>query len=500
MTSALAEACARAQTQLRIDRPARALYELQVIPTPDRRANLASLRLELDALWERIRDLEVTEGAEVATFRELVTAIPHAQGPQADRDAVTALCTNRLRYLAQNGDAGYDSIASFLATESGRRAEPSLRARLHLLAALCADRTLDPGRGRPHLDAAEELFRELKDPLGLADVKLMRGLNHMYGANWNLAAEELRSAATTYGASGAQVREYKSNHNLAVLYVWRGWFTKAEPLAVETVEKFASGALEEVSHKDVKVASAQANLGLLYLRTGRFDQADATLRSALDSVTPLSASNHSALRTAGLLHEYLGELGLNSGNFGMAKKHLKEAAAIADKLESGRMRFEVMRLQAALALVAGDVSEAKKLIDAALAHFGDHGLERTFCLRVRGHVRLLAGETDIGVADLMSALTFLDTMNEDFERHLVVYLLARRDAPPTMSELLSFSALRYLDETAAAELIMETAIDGPLRRIVGHLDTVERRSREREPEFEKLRRALRFRNVPSSTA
>jgi len=202
---------------------------------------------------------------------------------------------------------------------------------------------------------AEALFREgaqrSGSPKGRADALCGLGLILQYQGRQDEALEALLGALAAHEAAGDTAGAARDRMNLAAVHLNR------DRIAAAREQYEIALALCREPGRTADQGFALAGLGLTSLRSGRLDQAEAELQSALETLASCPCPSERAVA-----HELYGRVELRQGRDRDAASHFTAARDLA--LSTGR-RETLWRAHAGL----GDVASGQGDLQAAADHY-----------------------------------------------------------------------------------------------------------------------------------
>lgn len=210
--------------------------------------------------------------------------------------------------------------------------------------------------GIPDGERSLQLYEEIGDLVGQTKILNVLGIHAYYRGHWDEAVEYYTRSAERGAKSGDIVRSASSMHNIGEILLDQGHYEAAEEplsraLRIWQGASFVAGT-----------GTAHANLGRLYTRLGRLDEAAAELDAA-----------HEQFTEAGMEADVLEER-IRRAELLIYQKQPKEALALVDALLSNNAdvagteisRSSLHRMAAYALAAAGDHDAACRHIDASL--------------------------------------------------------------------------------------------------------------------------------------
>jgi tetratricopeptide (TPR) repeat protein len=271
--------------------------------------------------------------------------------------------------LLITGACGYLAFAHWEdATEIVRESLKEARHRNELRAKAAAqleDARAELTRGRfgealQRIEDGIGLAREGGDGIREAEALLTRGLVRAEMGEWTPARADLDASASVYQIYGSEEGKARATLELAHLERDLGAFGRAE------------ARYQEVPGEDAALGKA-----MLELLQGDLASAERGLESVRDSQSAGVARAQAAL--------YLGILAFTRGDSEEAERSWSEAA-------SGMDSHEIDLFRGYAALASGKAEESRRIFDACLRYFEEHGPEGAVLSAREG----LEGRTDEG--------------------------------------------------------------------------------------------------------
>jgi serine/threonine-protein kinase len=239
---------------------------------------------------------------------------------------------------------------------------------------------------------AERLDRTTPQPETEAAIRYVLGLVYFQTGQAIKGERHLTRARELFAvhASPEDPRRLGADVLAASYHITMGRFAEAERQAIDVRARWASPPPSAV-------AGMSENLGLAQYRLGKTDDAERTLRSAIESVERVLGAND---RNVGLLSADLALVYLERGQFQQAAERLERAAAISRASASGTsvaLGWSLVNLAIAYRFL-GQTDEVFRI--ATEAHdrmreaLGEGHYSLVHSLTLLGYVRAIRGEPD----------------------------------------------------------------------------------------------------------
>jgi tetratricopeptide (TPR) repeat protein len=271
-----------------------------------------------------------------------------------------------------------------------------------------------------NVDAAEQAYQALQDPLGLALVVVFRGLLELMAGQFPDAERHVFVGLEMYRELGNPVGEADALGWLGAVQQGTGRLDQAEMNLMRSLE------LYRAVRDRMQEASGLYFLASAQLDAGKFDEAQVNLTLALQ----MCRDGGDAFDEAGILNQ-LGRLDVeraacqpgSSADLGRAERTLTRALGIYRSRRSAPGEGEVLNNLGRLYVLGGRYLQARECLDTALALAGAEGdPEQARALEGIGLCLLRSGERDHGMLYLRRALVVYQGIESHFGARLAALI------------------------------------------------------------------------------
>ncbi|HZI20410.1 MAG TPA: tetratricopeptide repeat protein [Pyrinomonadaceae bacterium] len=326
----------------------------------------------------------------LASLQKFADALP-AQALEAHPRALAHRAeVTRLRDEYEAAQSLFHRAAKLLSEQGDREGEAEV---WHSLAAL-ARRRGDCPTAFSYLDRAVEL----SDERSVVRTKCgnTRGLCLVALGQWTEAEGEFRAALQSAEERGDRYYARLISHNLGTPAGVRGDFGEALRWLRRMVREENSDAPPVPQE-----AAAHLNIARCYLHTGRFDLCEQHLDRALEICQTF---NLAGLR--GEIFEFYGNLYREQNDLARAVEYYDRAERAYDEAGIAVARTELWEERGLLALQAGDLSEARALLDRLVEARAHDEMNRRRALLVRCRVLVAQGRAEEAREELREAVAY----------------------------------------------------------------------------------------------